>query len=432
MRKVFSVLVLAALTAGMVWAQDEEEAGGLKITGAVKTGFKAEAGKERGAEKDLTFAPWSDDAKKMFRADIQADYTTTNAGVSVRLRADDDILKEANVKYYVFSPLGHAYGWFSFLNNIVEVSGGLLDNAKWGTFTDFNIDNSLDNNQGVKLEIRPVTGLSFGVNLLNIPGRTKAEDAFNGTVIGAKYAIDPFGIAVAFIINDEGKVLFWTNNFAKSLKTPPTNEQIEQQLINTMGQSVWDNLSQDQKDTYIAAAKASSGPSGLSQTDIGILFSGYFYGVPNLKLDLDGTFAAYKKMSAFGIALQGIYNITEPFSVGARVRFGTIGDSDKKTSISELEIRPEAGYIVNNWLGLKLQIPITIAEMQSVDGKTPDNYHSGFGFGLKPKATFTISENAKFVLFYNLDFYDNVYGASKPSDNASVNHTVQFDFVWTF
>ncbi|MDR0538941.1 MAG: anti-lipopolysaccharide factor [Spirochaetaceae bacterium] len=436
MKKVFSVLFIASLALPALWAQDEE-GGALKITGAIKTGIKLEAGNEKSGahSEDLTIQPYNDDAGKQFRADVQVDYATANAGASVRLRADDD---NHPLAPNVFSPIGHAYGWFSFLNNIVEVSAGMLDNAKWGTFDGFNIDDNIDNYHGVKLEIRPIEAFSIGVNTVNLKNvltgqaeSKKFNGAFLGTVIGLKYKTEPFGVAAEFIIRDDNNNAtgIFIENF-KSHDKSGTVDDIKKYFV-------LNNVHHKQR----------------GGADFGLLASAYFYGVTNLKLDLDAYFATtgknddkddserYKKEAGtFGIAVQGLYYISEPFYVGLKAVFGLgqTAQDGKGLGVWDLQLTPKAGYTVNSWLGLGLEIPVgiydNIYKVGDIDPDPAKDWKGEFALGVKPKATFTISPNAQFVLFYLLEtwtpgWYD-VTGQSKP--DGAVNHNIQLDFIYTF
>ncbi|MDR0538959.1 MAG: hypothetical protein LBG74_00430 [Spirochaetaceae bacterium] len=394
MKKVLGLLLLTAIAGGQSLFAQDEEGGGLKITGQIESGIRLRAGNEYSKpvrdgdldEKDKFFIDaFNDDAGKAFRSDVQVDYTTPNAGVSIRLRADDDNFKVGGIpQSYGYSLLGHAYGWFSFINNIVEVSGGMLDNAKWGTFTGDIFDTNLDNANGVKLEIRPIEGLSLGVNTFSInPDYLKCEfvDAFAGTVVGAKFTNEAFGIAASFIFN------------AKEAKA------------------------QDNGNNVVAKARAKDVLK--VDGDFGTLFSLYYYGISNLKLDLDGRFArdSDSELNSFGIGLQGNYSISEPLFAGIRAKFETAPAKEDNPAI--LEIRPQAGYTVNEWLALRLEVPVTLAGAKGLED-------ADLGIGVKPKATFTISPNASVAFWY-------VLNTMTPKDgDTGVDHTIQLDLIWKF
>jgi hypothetical protein len=402
MKKILAALALLALVFGTVAAQDGE----VTVKGAVRAGVQVNAGNEysefvynsggRHEDGKAYVKAWSDDAGRAFQTQIQVDYNAENYGASIRFRVDErsvGAMGQGGLPETAFLPSvvgftgGHAYGWFSFLNNIVEVSGGLLDNVKWGAFTTFYYGSraNFDNLSAVKLDIRPIEGLSFGVSTITMPvAEAELKNAFYGTVIGAKYVVpDTFGIAAEFALD-----------IAKAA------------TVNTL----------------ITGGRP-GGDLGLYKTDFSTFaaqLSAFYYGVENLKIDIDGGFATNKDTEAnsLGLALQANYQISEPLYAGIRAAFETM--PAKEDNIAALEIRPQAGYVVNDWLDFNLEIPIGMV------GGTKGLEDGTTLIGVKPQATFTISNNAKFVLFYKL-------GTEKVKDvDMGITNTVQLDFIWTF
>jgi hypothetical protein len=58
--------------------------------------------------------------------------------------------------------LPYAYGWFSFLDNIFTVYGGLVDNSTWQT-ADFLFNDDAGEGLGALVKISPIDGLDLGV-----------------------------------------------------------------------------------------------------------------------------------------------------------------------------------------------------------------------------------------------------------------------------
>jgi hypothetical protein len=384
MKKILAALALLALVFGTVAAQDGE----LTVKGHVKTGFEIDA-------DEGIIAPYNDDAGRKFQAQVQFDYVTENSGVSVRLRADERSLNIPRPDN------GHAYGWFNFLpGGIAQISGGILGNMKFGTFTDFFINDGIDNRGYFKLAVTPIEGLTIGLTTIAIDptvGVSDLKDAFKGTVVGAKYVVpDTFGISAAFMFNKA------ESNFRRL----------------RMDQGGYD---------------LGSGGVGYAYGTFSTLVSAFYYGVENLKLDLDAYFGTDKdtEASTLGIGLQGNYQIMEPLFAGARVVFET--QPQKEDAPAVLQIRPQAGYTVNDWLEFGLEIPITI---DNTERGTALNYGVGTGkkgledatmiIGVAPKATFTLNSNTKLAAWYTLNVL------SPKDGDSELKNTVNLDLIWTF
>jgi hypothetical protein len=396
------LIVLFAAAAMTAWAQEEDEEGdssSWKITGEVKSGFEAKITKDNKFLK-----PWNDDAKAPLRADLQLERAGENSGVSIRLRAEGFSGDEA--KDHLYSSLGHAYGWVSFLEKKIELSGGLLDNAKWGTLTSFHIDDSLDNRNGVKLEIKPIEGLSLGANFLYAlddpfnAGTTKLEDGLNEPVFGVKYVVDSFGVAAEFVLKSTTYNAIWTKN--------------------------------------TSTLDADGLENGGAETKFGTLFSAYFNGMEDkLSLELDGTFASFKDFNTYespsllGVSAQALFHVTEMITPGLQVDFGRVGykSNDNAQGVMDIVFTPKVGVTLNPTIGVSLEAGIKLLDMRSGDGN--DDWKSGFGFNVKPKATFSVTPNATLVLFYNLDNAKEGYSGSTAPD-AVVTHTIQLDMIWKF
>jgi hypothetical protein len=396
MKKILAALALLALVFGTAVAQDGE----LSVKGHLISGFQLDFDKD-----GSTISAYNDDAGRTFQAQVQFDYVTENSGVSVRLRADE------RSAFIPRPDNGHAYGWFNFLpGGIAQISGGILGNAKWGTFTDFYIDDSIDNRGYFKLAITPIEGLTFGMTTIAIDPMSIVDPAsgdfrnavsglnkaFQGSVAGVKYVVpDTFGISAAFSFN------YKDSNFRRLRE--------DKDLVN--GQNIYDT---------------GSGGKGYAYGNFSTLFSAFYYGVENLKLNLDGYFGYDKEdvrflgesSSAFGIGLQGNYQISEPLFAGIRVVFETQPAHEDATAF--LEIRPQAGYTINEWLELGLKVPI------GLQGTTKGLEDAALDVGVAPKATFTLNSSTKLEAWYTL-------GVTKMKDiDPEFTNAINLDLIWTF
>ena len=391
------LVVLFAAAAMTAWAQDEEgeegDSSSWKITGEVKSGFEAKFLKE-----DSFLKPWNDDAGQPFRAGIQLDRAGETSGVSIRLRAD-------GFSESVFNPIGHAYGWIGFLGNKIELSGGLLDNGKWGTLTGFHIDDSLDNHNNLKIEIKPIEGLSLGANLLYADeDGVELKEGWNQPVFGVKYVKDAFGVAAEFVLKSTAYDSIWTKNTA----------------------------------SWAKAIQGISIGGAVLETKFGTLFSGYFNTMEDkLTLELDGIFASfddhspYEGISSFGVSAQAKFKVSDLLTPGLQVDFGRGGYKlwDNGYGIMDIVLTPKVGVTLNPVIGFGFEVGVSLLDMRSGEGM--DAWNSAFGFNVKPSATFTVTPNAKLVLFYNfINLREGYSGDAKP--DAVTTQVIQLDMIWTF
>ncbi|MDR2467859.1 MAG: hypothetical protein LBD22_02735 [Spirochaetaceae bacterium] len=421
--KKWLVIVLVCVAA-VAWAQEDEEGGTIKVTGEVKSGINF----TKVGENDFGVRPYSDDADKNFHTQVQVDYTRGSSGASVRLVADElSTLGSTTVSY--FSPLSHAYGWIGLFDDKFEFSGGILDNNKWGTLTSFNLDTSMDNANGLKLEFKLIEGLSFGVNVLNAqPGTSlTVKESFKPIVFGGKYTTEQFGIAAEFVTASMGYT-FWGNKWDKG---------------------------PNQVSTGSGTPSLFKIENNLTQTTFGALFSGFYYGVENLTLEMDGSFAMWSEgdvvlpgtggiqtvdqpeASIFGLSAQGLYTINDLVTAGLKIDFSRFGTKyqDDDTSAMSVVFIPKAAFTLNPTVGLGLEATVGLIDMLSMEGF--DDWNSGLEIAVKPSATFTFSKGFKAVLFYKLDNVTHGYTDSEAASNPKLKdslttHTIQLDMIWAF
>jgi hypothetical protein len=431
MKKIVVLLLVLAIVAGQALFAQEE---GLKVSGVVKTGFQMSGGTKDdkdATEKDGIYKMRSDDADvDATRADITLTYNQGNVGATSTFRAD--VNKTANA-----AKLANAYGWYNLFDGLVQVSAGLLDNGKWGTLDGFNVNSNLDNANLVKIEVKPIEGLSLGINTMYLNtghdlDTFKNHNALANTVYGAKYTTDAFGVSAEFVGYSTDYVKIWkANRGGAEFKTA----QGSFALVN-----------------------------GLVTTSFGTLISAYFKGVENLSLVMDAYFAADKQEiakkdqenSSFGIAVQGTFT-ADKLNVGLNASFGTQSDAydGNGTGVWDIGIKPFASYTITEWLTAGIEIPIGLVDNLTKigDGAAPggtklaedpiklyDEWKGGLNIGVKPNLTFNLGNGGKFVTWYKLDantrgYLDNdagkLQGLGKP-DNAEITHTWQVDFIWSF
>ena len=123
MKKLLSVLLITALSAALVFAQE------LKLSGEVKTGILWEEGQDAGKEKDLSKVRLNskDDAggnEGRYRLNLDYD-NGNNFGMRARLN-----MEQFGADYAAWT---YAFGYGNFFDNQLTVSVGKLGGSPWGT-----------------------------------------------------------------------------------------------------------------------------------------------------------------------------------------------------------------------------------------------------------------------------------------------------------
>jgi hypothetical protein len=182
MKKALVVLLILAVAGGL-FAQE------LTWSGAVKTGlrFEADDGDKSGAQTKVRL--YSDDADVISRFELNGAYAADNWGLKFRFRADN--LTDVSVH--------QAYGWVTFLDDVVKLSVGKIKDGTWGTqgIRGYDITGS-----GTRLEVTPIEGLNVGL-ILRVPDNAIAVNLVSGdkdwftvkqflgeTALGFSYASD--------------------------------------------------------------------------------------------------------------------------------------------------------------------------------------------------------------------------------------------------
>jgi hypothetical protein len=156
--KLGAKVLVFLLTLGFVTSAFALDLGnGLTLNGEVKTGLAVNTVADENEDNEDTKASgWNEDAGQVLRVRLTAGYEADWGGAKIRLQSDGGN----------FFPK-FAYGWANFLGEKIVVYGGQIDGHLWGTgnFSLTVIDTGLDALGGVRVEVKPITGLSVGFAL---------------------------------------------------------------------------------------------------------------------------------------------------------------------------------------------------------------------------------------------------------------------------
>jgi hypothetical protein len=148
---VFAVLILAS--SAVVFAQD------LKFDGYLNSGVGIVANDRDKAGNDPYFKAFGVDSESNgFRFRLNGSYQNEakNAGVRFRLQGQ----RTMDISGYLSMP--YLYGWVGFFENMITLTGGLVDDATW-TSADWWRNDDAGEGLGLLLKAEPVKGLNMGV-----------------------------------------------------------------------------------------------------------------------------------------------------------------------------------------------------------------------------------------------------------------------------
>jgi hypothetical protein len=228
MKKILALLGALALIGTAAFAQ------GFEISGSLKTGLAIVSQEGQGAKVDADTVIYgnNDDNSYPLSIDLNFGYTGENYGAKIGLRYrpfDNNAFNNAGgqVQNTTDVFLNYGYAWYDMFNGMVTVTGGKIDGNLWNNvvFSDDGWDAVL----GLRVEVKPIEGLSLGFALplasardagtlnMNLVPAT-AKETFSRFIFGAGYGSDLFTARAAVALNGlnkDGKA--WTNDDVKAL-----------------------------------------------------------------------------------------------------------------------------------------------------------------------------------------------------------------------
>jgi hypothetical protein len=155
---IAALLVAGVVAASGVFAQE------LKFDGVVNTGLgiistdaKVPDGTDTKAA-DIKVVPFAVDAGQSgYRFRLNGSYTSEdgNSGAKFRLQAQSSFDAGA-------LSIPYAYGWGSFLNKVLTVTGGLVDDSTWASSGALFADDAGEG-LGTLIKVKPIDGLNLGI-----------------------------------------------------------------------------------------------------------------------------------------------------------------------------------------------------------------------------------------------------------------------------
>jgi hypothetical protein len=325
-----------------------------------------------------------------------------------------------------------AYAWADFLDQVINVKIGSIDDSAWNTGGDEGFHYSTG--KGLRLEVKPMEGLNLGL-FLNGPNKDPISTAgWNGedgkdsrAVVGESFILaKEFLLETAFGVKYEGEPFY----VAAGLRIDGKADNLDTETFKTAYSEYTTN-----NGTPAIVESYAEGEG----TDKGLgIYAGFgVTAVPNLTAIVEARFnnvGGYADYGWIWINETFGYAVTEQLEAGLVMHqylFG--GDTfyeiitlkDDKSVSPLLKFKPYVKYALNDSLTVGLDIPLAF---------WPDVID--YDIGVKPKISYKLGENASINAFYLFDilqkgqlgYDDDVY--KKP--DSVIENTVQIDFIWTF
>jgi uncharacterized protein YxeA len=382
MKKILVVL-LALTIIGGVFAESKAT-----FTGDVKTGLRITQSGEADPSVDL----YHDDSGERFY--LEGNLTIDeNYGLSFGLLSKPDAVT-----------FNHARLYGEFLDDKLKITGGKSTGAVWNTGG--QLDASFDDTDGFKIEVKPITGLDFGLQLRTVigTGLMSLEQWGQEIRFGVTYtAANLFRAAAAFKLDSD----------FDDVPAVPANPNDPN--------SVAVAFSGDEGKDYRAAI----GVSILAVPNLTAALDGYIWGLGDLDL--------YGKA---GIGQKVAYALT-PLTVGLGVYeildLRDVGEQPEGTdSTLKLYAEPYVSYKLNDPVTLALNLPFWMGWNDSFAAADAFVGDTIFDIGVKPAITYTFNSTASIYAYYKLGVNQKkgVGGADDPK--LVTTHTVQVNFAWSF
>ncbi|GHV74894.1 hypothetical protein AGMMS49940_21960 [Spirochaetia bacterium] len=210
MKKMLIVLLALAVVGG-VFAVELPD--GFSITGEVKTGvgiFGQEDGDKDDKTDDVYAKGWNNDAGAALRARLNLGWAGDIGGTKFRLESDvkNTVSTESTDGTTTTSfdgvtvKLAEAFGWVNLFGKKLVVSVGHGVEAIYGTGGVVDSDN--DGGDIVRIEGRPIDGLSFAWGIGPINGQAGSmKQVMGSSKVGAKYTNSLFTVVVSAALDPE-------------------------------------------------------------------------------------------------------------------------------------------------------------------------------------------------------------------------------------
>lgn len=392
MKKIIAVSAALALAAfafadGTAPAAAPAPAPAFTLNGAIYTGVQLTGGD---SNKTGSAKLWSDTKSKTSRFDLDGTYKNGDMGANFRLR--EETLTGAPVFKW-------AYVWANYLDNLVTLKAGNIDDAVWKTEGDVGFEAS--SGTGVQVLVMPVKGLNVGVKANVFTADNGAalttQQFLNELAFGTCYKSDLFNFQGAYKLDSDAD-----DNKATATTTYT--------MTPVAGSTT----------TYTATSKTTTTYDDTNAKKHDKLYFGVNYkGVKGLTAIGEAQFENLGGYSDIGKATFDetlAYAVTDPITVNLLAYQILSNVTDAKPSFN---FKPGVDYKLNSIATLNGRV---FYEINTSNVKDINKFY------VQPGVTLTVGK-AAFATFYRYTIADL---NDKSATGRAVDHMLQLDLVWKF
>jgi hypothetical protein len=292
-----------------------------------------------------------------------------------------------------------AYGWATFLNDVIKLSAGIIDDGAWGSG---GMEGYAINGTGVRFEITPIAGLNLGLMLrysTDAPPPVTIKQFLSETAFGAKYESDLFWLAGGLILDSDADKL-------------ATNADLKWHA-DVAAAGAPDS---DQGLDFYAGAGVTALPGLTVSVEARARNAAKFADYGQFVLDEKASYKLLDDKVEVGLKAYQ-YFWAEDGSKGLNVNPSTTAETLKPY----LTFNPYVAYDVLDNVNVAFDVTF---------GLWKDNIDYELGF--KPKVTYKIGDGAKIVAFYKLDILDFYEDIEINGRKTNKGNTIQVDLIWEF
>jgi len=396
MKKLVVIAVLFALLAGAIFAQE------LKFDGYFNSGL----GVVNVGDNDAVVKPFGVDSEQNgFRFRLNGSYQNEakNAGVRFRLQS------QGNLTTSGYLSLPYIYGWVSFLDNIINLTGGIVDDGTYAT-GDWWIADDAGEGLGLLLKVTPISGLSLGAGAYVI----SQQSGSSNNILTVNSALPNFG-SVTPLLEDAKYVFGGSYTMADVFRLDVS--------FRTKNEAGWDTA------TPPPAANAGRQESSALYADLRILAVKNLTAVVAASLD---NLHDFSKSGETVVSETFAYKISDEFNAGLDMAQFFYSDTGK-----------DPGFLFHAWGAYSLNSIVPRLDLTYFLGgqsNTSQQYHrKGYAiknddysvFGIRPSVKINLDSRTFLEIgdVINLDIDKN-----KGYDGKDLQFTNVFylDFKWSF
>ncbi|MDR2398193.1 MAG: hypothetical protein LBD74_05460 [Spirochaetaceae bacterium] len=425
------MFLILALSAG-AFAQEEAEQG-LKFSGELKTGvqFKTDSAQEKAADGkkhdlyDPSIRMYNDDAGAETRLDLNGAFTKDNYGVIFRLRTDK-VISGPQVE------VNQAYVWADFLNEVLNIKVGRIDDSAWSSDGDEGFHYSTG--YGLRFEVKPIDGLNVGF-FLNGPNNDDILTAVDNGEEGSDHRVV---VDSKFEDGDKDNPYWSYGDYilaGEFLLETAFGAKFESDAFFVAGGLRIDGKADglDTGEWYSHSTRNSVGED--ANQGMGAYIGFGLLAIENLTANIEARFNNLGAFSDYGwiwinetvkyaMAPLEFGLVMHQFLFAEKNKFVVVGKTGDESVGPRLTFKPFVNYALTEKWTVGLNIPVGFWMTGIVD----------YDIAVQPKVSYKLGENASINGWYKFNMLQrgDQDGVLPEKPDSRIYNTVQIDFIWSF